>query len=157
MSRVVSRDLGARRLLKALASSGELTVGIHEADGAEAKDGDDGGDATLIDVAIVHEFGYEEGGIPRRSFIRDWVDESAAEHAEQERKIARAVVAGKLDVEQGLKRLGVLRQAEVQKRISEGIEPPLAQATIDRKGSSTPLINTGQLRGAISHKVTVKR
>lgn len=153
---VVDRDLGARRLLAELAKAGEITVGIHEAEGAQPKEGDDGGE-SLIDVAVVHEFGYEEGGIPRRSFIRDWVDENEAAHAEQERQLARAVLAGKMTVEQAMKRLGVLRQAEVQRRISDGIDPPLQQSTIDRKGSSTPLINTGQLRSAISHKVTVKR
>jgi len=32
------------------------------------------------------------------------------------------------------------------------IPPPLAQATIDAKKSSVPLIDTGQLRASIGHK-----
>jgi hypothetical protein len=40
-------------------------------------------------------------------------------------------------------------------RIAEGIPPPLAEATIARKGGgkTTPLINTGQLRNSIGYKV----
>ncbi len=157
MSRVTDRDLGAKRLLKELAKSGEITVGIHEAEGAAQKEGDDGGGERLIDIAIIHEFGAESAGIPRRSFIRDWQDEGEKAHEDQQRKVARAVVEGKLDTETACNRLGVLWQAEVQKRLSDGIPPPNAPATIRRKGSSKPLIDTGQLRSAITFRSSVKK
>jgi hypothetical protein len=157
MNRVVDRDNGAKALLKRLAKSGEVTVGIHEAEGQAAKEGDDEGDMQLIDVAIVHEFGSDDGRIPRRSFIRDWEDEKASEHQEQLRKMGKAVIDGKVDAERGLAQLGTLYQGDIQKRISDGIEPALAQSTIDRKGSSKPLIDTGQLRSSVSHKTTVKK
>lgn len=153
---ITDRDRGSKRLMQELAKTGEITVGIHEAEGAAAKTGEDEG-MSLIDVAVVHEFGAEFVGIPRRSFIRDWVDENEQAHADQTRKVAQAVIAGKLDIETAMKRLGVLRQAEVQKRISDGIEPPLSPVTIARKGSSKPLIHTGQMRGAVTHKVKVTR
>jgi hypothetical protein len=157
-SRVTDRDRGAKALMKRLAQSGQLTVGIHEAEGAATKEGDDdGGDMQLIDVAIVHEFGSDDGRIPRRSFIRDWEDEKAAEHKDQLRQAGKAVIDGKLDAERALGRLGVLYQGDIQKRIAAGIDPPLAQRTIDRKGSSKPLIDTGQLRTSVSHAVTVKK
>jgi hypothetical protein len=41
----------------------------------------------------------------------------------------------------------------VQMRISQGIPPALAQATVDRKKSSVPLVDTGQLRSAITWQV----
>lgn len=159
-SKVTQRGPGAKKLIQELSHTGEITVGIHEAEGNAAKKSDNdgvGGEAMqLIDVAIVHEFGYEEGGIPRRSFIRDWADENQDKHAEQVRKLAAAVIAGKLTTEKACKQLGALWQGEVQKRIAEGIEPPLKPATIARKGSSKPLIDTGQLRSSVTHRVKVK-
>lgn len=162
-NRVIDRDKGAKKLMQRLAQSGEITVGLHEAEGQRPKAGDDEGDEMLlIDVAIVHEFGSDDGHVPRRSFIRDWADERKAEHDDQMRRIAKAVIEGKMDAERALKRLGTLRQAEVQKRISDGISPPLEESTIKRKTVNgkkghVPLIDTGQLRSSITHKVTVKR
>ncbi len=156
-SGVTDRDLGAKRLLRELAKAGEITVGIHEAEGAASKDGDEGGDMQLIDVAIVHEFGSEEAGIPRRSFIRDWSDDNEGQHKEQQRKAAKAVIDGKLDTETACKRLGVLWQGEVQQRIADGIPPPNKPATIARKGSSKPLVDTGQLRTSIRHAVKMTK
>lgn len=156
-NKVTTRDRGAKALVRRLEVSGEVTVGIHEAEGAQAKEGDDDSGMSLIDVAIIHEFGSDAAGIPRRSFIADWVDENEPRHRAEAEKMGKLVIAGKMTTEMALKRLGVLRQAEVQKRISDGLAPELAQSTIDRKGSSTPLINTGQLRTGISHKVETKR
>lgn len=154
---VTRRDNGAKALMRRLASSGEVTVGIHEREGSEPKEGDDDSGMSLVDVAIIHEFGAPEANIPARSFIRDWVDESKAQHDEEMAKMAKLVIAGKMDAETALKRLGLRRQGEVQKRIAAGIGEPLKQSTIDRKGSSKQLIDTGQLRAGISHEVTVKK
>jgi hypothetical protein len=145
-----------RRLTRA-AQEHELTVGIHEVEGSEPKKESDGetGPATLAEIASYHEFGL---GVPRRSFIADWADENKARHEEQLRKMAQAIVAGKVDSpETGLARLGALYVGEVQRRIAQGIDPPLAESTIKRKGSSKPLIDTGQLRTAITYYVDGKR
>lgn len=152
-NKVTDVDKGAKKLLKRLAKAAEVTVGIHEPKGAEPKEGDDDGDTALIDVAIIHEFGAPKAGIPARSFIRAWADESRQRHNDEVRKMAKAVIEGKLDAVQALERLGLRRKAEVQKRISAGIDPPLKQSTIDRKGSSKPLIDTGQLRSGIDYEV----
>ena len=55
-----------------------------------------------------------------------------------------------------LQRIGLWAQSEIQQRISDGIPPQNAPYTINKKGSSTPLVDTGQLRSSISFKV-VKR
>lgn len=154
---VKTRDNGVAKLLQRLGTSGEVTVGVHADKGAAPKQGDDDGGMSVIDVAVIHEFGAEEVGIPRRSFIRDWQDDHAEEHARLIASEARAVVAGKLGADEALRRIGLRFQGEVQKRIAEGIDPPLAQRTINRKGSSKPLIDTGQLRASITNEVTVKK
>ncbi len=128
-----------------------LQVGI-VGDEAESEHGEDG--LTVSELGEIHEFGL---GVPQRSFIGGWSDEMAVLHAEQLRKVAKAVVSGKLESwEQGLERLGNLFVAQVQKRISDGIEPGLEEATVKRKGSSVPLIDTGVLRSSITYKVVRK-
>ncbi|HVJ26384.1 MAG TPA: hypothetical protein VM493_02545 [Vicinamibacterales bacterium] len=146
--------------MRRLTGSGELTVGIHEAKGSETKEvreGEEASDMTLSDVAIIHEFGAPSAGIPERSFIRAWADESKARHDEEMAKMAKLVIAGKMDLETALARLGLRRQAEVQKRIADGIPPPNSPKTIEAKGSSKPLVDTGQLRSAISHEIKVTK
>ncbi len=153
-SKVKDTDHGYRAMLARLtrASSGvKLTVGIHERKGNEEHAGANG--LTIADVGAFHEFGL--GTNPRRSFIADWSDEREEDHRSAIRKVANAVVSGKLrSLEQGLERLGSLFVGEVQKRMAEGILPELKEATIDRKGSSVPLIDTGVLRSSITYEIT---
>lgn len=156
-------DHGYEALLKRMrtaAAGARMTVGIHEAEGAQPAEGDD--EATLLDIAAYNEFGgppteaKPNGNPPRRSFIADWADENIDEHREDLRKSAKAVLKGTLpSIENGLDRLGLRFVGEVQQRIKAGIEPENADSTIARKGSSTPLIGkTSQLFTSITHQVT---
>ena len=61
------------------AAAARLSVGIHEAEGAQSEDGE----TTVLDVAVFNEFGGENDNPPRRSFIADWADENADEHNRQ--------------------------------------------------------------------------
>ena len=107
---------------------------------------------SLLQVAIVHEFGG--GHVPARSFIRATIDEKRAEIQAEQLKAARAVVAGKVTPEVALQRLGAFVVGLVQARIAAGIAPPLAPSTLRKKrGKTTPLILTGQLRSAITFAV----
>ncbi len=105
----------------------------------------------MIEVATINEFGL---GVPERSFIRDWADQNQAKNEERLKAIGIQVLKGSYTVDVGLGRLGALFQGEIQQRISSGIAPPNAPSTIARKESSTPLIDTGQLRSSILWKVT---
>ena len=155
---IKDKDRGFAEMLKridrATVFGAKLEVGIigEQADAAHIDDeGNDSG-LTIAELGEIHEYGL---GVPRRSFIADWADETEEEHREQIRKMAYAVVQGKVaSWEIGLERLGLRYQAEVQKRISDGISPALAESTIQRKGSSIPLIDTGVLRSSITYKVT---
>lgn len=127
----------------------KLSVGILEGQGGEEAKGSSG--ATLLEIAIDNEFGTDR--IPARSFVRAWFDESKAEIKAQLRNVMIGIIKGKLTKEQALERVGLWAAGQMQARIARGIAPPNAEATVRQKGSSTPLIATGQLRGAISYKV----
>jgi hypothetical protein len=143
-------DKGADALLKRMRTARgthAVTIGVHAEEGAAPH-----GEATLLDVAAFHEFGTER--TPRRSFVADWSDENEHKNRERLEKIGVALAEGKVpSVEVGLARFGVLGVADVQKRMVSGIAPPLADVTIERKGSSTPLIDSGQLKSAITYRI----
>jgi hypothetical protein len=130
-----------------------LTVGIHEADASAPAEGEDS-DVTLGDVAAFNEFGGPDDNPPRRSFLADWADENVDEHKELMRRSARAVIKGQVpSVRVAFERLGLRFVGEIQQRIKGGIEPENRPSTVERKGSSTPLIAGGQLWTHVTHQV----
>ena len=148
---VKERDNGHRALRKRLeAAKRAVTVGIHEAEGSDAAEGSE--ELTVLDVAYFAEFGTENA--PRRSFITDWADEAEEANKEALRRSAQAVVNGSLpSVHNALDRVGQKFVGDVQARVKAGIDPPNAEGTVEKKGSSTPLIDTGQLWTSVRHEV----
>ncbi len=133
----------------------EITVGVHADDAAHTHGTGEG--LTVGDIATIHEFGAPAANIPERSFIRAWADEALASGyiATTLRTQMQQVVAGKRPLEQALNRCALAFEGAVKQRIANNIPPPLAPATIARKGSSVALIDTGQLRNAIRGVVKI--
>lgn len=125
-----------------------IEVGILEADGAKPH----GEGLTVLDVATFNEFGL---GVPERSFLRAWFDDNRPRAMTILGAVLRTVVSGQRTKEQALELLGARFVAEIQKRIAQGILPPNSEETIKKKGSSVPLIDTGQLRTSITYRVTL--
>ena len=70
------------------------------------------------------------------------------------RGLTKRIIEGKLTREQALEQFGAWAAGQVQAFISAGrVVPPLDPTTIARKGSSIPLIDTGQLRQSITYEV----
>lgn len=134
-----------------LPQSVEITIGVHGDDGAK-QHGDEG--ITVADVATWMEFGTRT--VPQRSFIRGWVDENQTFIRDTLQKQFAAVATGKRTAGVAAERCALAFEGAVKQRISRNIPPPLAPATIARKGSSVALIDTGQLRNAVRGKVEVK-
>jgi hypothetical protein len=116
-------------------------------------DGPHGNDdmVSILQIAVWAEFGTQTE--PARSFIRDWFDQNEAGLRKDLVILMQSVVQGKRTKEQILELLGQRCVAQIQERIVAGIDPPNAQSTIDRKGSSTPLIDTGILKAAVNYRV----
>lgn len=146
--KVTSRDtgLGALKARAAKIRARAITVGIHEDQGGGATDDS----LTLIEVAEINEFGL---GVPPRSFVRAFAEGYEDEHRASARRLCEAVTAGKVEADAGLEGLAAKYKAACQARIAGGIAPANAPSTIAKKGSSTPLIDTGQLRSAIDARV----
>lgn len=153
MAAVKDIDKGFQHLVNRLQFDGqEVRVGITAASGSAAAQGEDSlKNLTVLDIAEFHEFGT--GTIPERSFIRAWFDENRDLVRKQITNILQAVVKGKYTRDQALNILGLTWAAGMQKRMADRIPPELSPATIKAKGSDVPLIDTGQLRSAITYSV----
>lgn len=143
--RFVERDRGFAALLKRVDEfkNTRLTVGIHEREGAEQRA--EGG-ATLAEIA-----GFQHNGtatIPPRPFLDLTFEPNEERIRKMKKRVAQEILAGRLTVEQGMNLLGVQLAGMVKQTIKDGIPPELQS----REG--TPLIDTGQLIGAIKHEVS---
>lgn len=143
-SRIIERDRGARALLERLEDAkGQIRVGV-----LGSKPHDNGSGQTVADIARYHEFGTDT--IPERSFIRSTADKKKKEIEDLKREVARGVARGKFPMSKGIGMIGEEIVAKMQKTITDKIPPPLKAATERRKKSSTPLVDTGQLRQSIT-------
>jgi phage gpG-like protein len=153
-ARVTVTDRGADGLLSRLrrAAGARVRVGVLE-EATKATREEEGSPLTLLEVAAIHEFGAPAAGIPQRSFIRAGVDAQLPEIQRVQRALAGQTIRGATTLDVALDRLGAKVAALLQNRISAGIDPPNSAATIARKGSSKPLVDTGQLKASITWRV----
>lgn len=114
----------------------------------------DGG-MTVGELAEIHEFGL--GNVPARSPIRTFFDEGSAKIVDVARQQFEIAAKGRADLtsfEIAAGRVAVKAAAEIRNRITEGLEPDLADSTKARKRSRKikepwiPLIETGVLRNS---------
>lgn len=113
-----------------------------------------GSAASVADVAAINEFGM---GVPERSFLRSTIDAGRGKYAKLLRGIGQAMVAGKISPSRGAALVGEIVVGDIKQTIADGVPPPNAESTIVAKGSSTPLIASGQLRGAITYRVKTSK
>lgn len=151
-SSVKSVDKGAKKTLAIyakLAKKTYLEVGIPN-DGKRHVNSP----MTVFDIGMMHEFGL---GVPERSFIRAYYDQNKVRVQTLIKRVTELVAQGKITQEQGMNQLGLRLASEMQQRIAMNIPPPLAPETIARKGSDIALIDTGQLRSAITYILHLAR
>lgn len=136
-----------------------VKVGIVGDKAKELVDDGAGEPITMAQLAGVHEFGavirtrFATILIPERSFIRATVAQNERPYTVLCAKLVKRVLAGKLSEDQALGQLGLRMAGDMQRRISEGIDPANADSTIAAKGSSTPLVDSGRLRASITSVV----
>lgn len=112
--------------------------------------------ADVVVIAATHEFGAPSINVPERSFMRSTFDEKEAEYVQlMEKMIEQQVLTGRMSVDQFYRILGEKIVGDIKEKITTLQTPPLQESTIKQKGSSNPLIDTGQnLRAKITYKVS---
>lgn len=159
MTRVSFNMDGLNSIKKALEDNLKTRVGILGSKASELHNSKDSSGKpvnvklTNADIGAIHEFG--SGRIPQRSFLQypletylgKWIRANKDRYYEQLKK-------------GDLRKFYVAMGLEAEKIVDEafstsgyGTWAPNAPMTISKKGSSMPLIDTGQLRRSISSKV----
>lgn len=159
MSRVEDKDLGLNRIIRTLNKDLDgvvVKVGVQAKDKAVRR-GKGGSirntDQPLAVIAAIHEFGL--GDMPQRSFLRSAYDENLPMIDKMIQHVANGAVFG-LGTNAALNQLGNVVQGMVQRKIVDGPFVPNSPATIKRKKSSRPLIDTGHLRQSIRYVIERK-
>ena len=117
---------------------------------------------TNAEIGVIQEFGSPTNGIPSRSFLRMPLETKSKEIKKKvlsnRAKIKAEIADG--NAETILEKILLLAAEAVDEAFQTGgfgKWPANAQSTIDRKGSSRPLIDTQQLRRSIATRVKKKR
>lgn len=121
---------------------------------------------SMVDLAMVHEYGSKDGHIPERSFIRSTCDAKRKEHIRLLRVLSKKVLDGRLTKKQALLQFGEMVKSDMVQAINNGIKPDLAESTKKAKIRSLkkqrkklsgigfkPLIESGDLKGHITHEI----
>lgn len=154
-----------------------VKVGILEDSSHNASEEEEGEDdnesaseISMLELGAIHEFGAPAANIPERSFLRSTLNSGT----DQIREAVRTIVASEISKlfddtghtlnesesiakralgKMGAKVVAMIRQT-IRARETEGPEDQeLKPATIRRKGSDLPLVDTGQLINAITWAV----
>jgi len=114
-------------------------------------------DSEVVKYATRNEFGNPSKNIPARPFLRSTLSVYKKEIIKFIMKEKENILL-KGEYKKSFGRIGAFVQGLVQKRIktSRSWAVPNRPSTIAKKGSSTPLINTGRMRQAITYSLRRK-
>jgi len=113
------------------------------------------------DLLYLHEAGVPSRNIPPRPVLEPAMGQKNVKSAmknHMHKAMVRALVHGDITgCQNEMKKAGMVGQAACKKWITDGTNlAPNAPATIARKGSSTPLIDTGALLNSITYEIRKK-
>lgn len=107
-----------------------------------------------INKAIWNEFGTRGGGwggpIPERPFFRNAMRNNMSKYRSALKTSAAGILRGDVSIPTVLGKLGALAQGDIQAEITALTSPPNSPTTIRLKGSSKPLIDTGEMRQSVT-------
>jgi len=118
-------------------------------------------DQDNINKAVWNEFGTRGGAsgggwggpVPERPFLRNAIRQNRSSYRDAMRASAAKILIGQTGIRTVLSKLGIQAQGDIQAEITSLQSPPNSPVTIEIKGSSKPLIDSGEMRGAVTWKV----
>lgn len=124
-------------------------------------------DGDIVMRAIWNEFGTRGSGqafmtdrgggfggpIPERPFMRGAMRANRGKYQRAMSAGAREILQSGSSLRSVLSRLGIIAQGDIQSEITSLQSPPNSPTTIRLKGSSNPLIDTGEMRQKVTWKV----
>lgn len=104
-------------------------------------------------ILATQTLGSPKKGIPQRDAMRPPLIANAQKYTESLALGLRNATINNTDPMIVYEKIGMLAVGDIKQYFVSGSFVPLKQKTIDAKGSSKPLISTGELRSSISHEV----
>lgn len=92
--------------------------------------------------------------IPERAFLRGGFDEYAEDVIDSAEPLMADVIGGTMSVDQLSELIGLMLSSKIKEFAVDLKSPPNSSMTIERKGSSNPLVDTGDMIGSITYEVT---
>ncbi len=145
---VVDKDLGFDRIRIQMGKIDGAFVDVGYFEESVYSDG-----TQIAEVAAANTFGTDDGRIPERPFMQNTLDNNERKYLKIVRDSRDEVFLGRSDVRKGMVKLGEEIRDDMVKEITDLREPPNADITEERKGSTNPLIDTGQMRDNVKFKV----
>ena len=149
MRKVRTIDKGWNKIKRQLTSlDGSYTkVGIQSGEGTP-------GEASLAQIAAYNEFGTAD--IPARPFMRTSFLKKRPQLVQLQEQEYYKIIQMRTNTSMALGRIGAWYAGQVQDTLTNNYWTPNKPATIRAKGSSKPLIDTGELRAAITNVEVIK-
>jgi hypothetical protein len=148
-------DKGMEKIRKEIAALSQLSVKAGVIEGTGSKGG-----VSIAQYAAYNEFGVpgkkKKWRIPPRPFIRGGEENEEGKIKATHERLFKQVASGKMSAEKKKKRLGQFAQDGIKRFIMSGNFEPNAEATVQRKKSSRPLIDTGTMRNSVRYQVKKK-
>lgn len=91
--------------------------------------------------------------IPERPFLRNGYEESKEKAVKGAEQVIGEVVSGNMNAMDVLETVGLLLQSGIKDYATDLSSPANHSFTVDRKGSSNPLVDSGSMIGAIQYRV----
>ena len=107
-------------------------------------------DSKNATKAAINEYGTSK--IPQRPFMRTAVSRHGKSWGEKSAKAVQSVMKG-MPISQVTELVGMQMKSDISSTLTNGPWTPNSVVTIAKKGSSRPLIDTGELRASITYKV----
>lgn len=121
-----------------------------------SKNGMHEGGINMATLLALHVLGAPSRGIPQRDPLRPPLIANAQRYSDLLALGLKNALSDGTDPKLVYEKIGIVATNDVYDYFVTGNFKPLNQKTIDRKGSSKPLIDTEELRGAISYEVRNK-
>lgn len=145
-------DRGMENIRKEIEAFKHMGVKAGIVEGSGDVDG-----VSIAEYAAYNEYGVpgktKKWRIPPRPFIRGWIENHGEDIKRTLDKLFQQVSEGKLSAVTAINRLGQFAQDGIKRYIISGAFEPNAESTVQRKGSSRPLIDTGTMRNSVRYKV----
>ena len=149
-ARTTDTDMGMEKILAEMQALGQKRVKVGIQNDASVHDG---GDMSVAAIAYINEYGTRDGRIPPRPAHTNAFDDNKISLNNLVKRLVKGVSEGKLTAQKAAAILGQTHEDSVKQSITNLRTPANAPRTIAQKGSSNPLIDTGQTRNSVRYVV----